>query len=83
MVGKIFLRDHFKGLDATGFENLNGVALELVVSGKAFPQVRHPFGLLPKKTATCRLLKLIPFREVLQAYFPVDFFQGPCFVSQR
>jgi len=38
MVGKIFPPDHFKGLDAPGFEDLNGVGLELVVSGKAFAE---------------------------------------------
>ena len=54
-----------------GFEDLNGVGLELVVSGKGLAEVHHPFGLLvAKRTATCRFSKLIAFLENLQAHFP-------------
>jgi hypothetical protein len=70
LVGKIFLLNHFKGLDAPGFEDLNSVGLEMVVSGKALAGVHHPFGLLvAKRTATCRFSKLIVFWETLQAHF--------------
>ena len=55
-----------KVLMPPGFEDLNGVGLELVVSGKGLAEVHHPFGLLvAKRTATCRFSKLIAFLENL------------------